>query len=345
MSGRISVVGLGPGDASHRTAAAEEALREASHLVGYGPYLARITVRDDQTVHASDNREELDRAHHALALAAAGETVALVSSGDAGVFAMASTLFEALEADGGPDVEIAVVPGVTAMIAAAAKTGAPLGHDFCAISLSDNLKPWETVLRRVRAAAEADFVIALYNPISRARPWQLGKVLELLRGLRAAETPGRLRDGGDPAGRDHRGDAARRRPGGDGGHADGGDRRLERHPQRAPRRRRCLGLYAAQGGGPGMTRHQPPPGLLDRRHGRPRRRRSVHHDDGYSEIPRGDELGDGRRPAGVLGDHRIDPVVPEQPRLVFRREGAARGDRRRPDGRSSGAGGSTLRIK
>ena len=189
MSGRISVVGLGPGDAYHRTAAAEDALREASHLVGYGPYLARIAARDDQTVHASDNREELDRARHALALAAGGETVALVSSGDAGVFAMASTLFEALEADGGPDVEIAVVPGVTAMIAAAAKTGAPLGHDFCAISLSDNLKPWETVLRRVRAAAEADFVIALYNPVSRARPWQLGKVLELLRGLRAAETP------------------------------------------------------------------------------------------------------------------------------------------------------------
>ena len=188
MTGRVYVVGLGPGDARHRTAAADEALRAADHLVGYGPYLARIAARDGQAVHASDNREELARAHRALNLAAAGGTVALVSSGDAGVFAMASTVFEALE-QGGPAVEIEVVPGVTAMTAAAARAGAPLGHDFCAISLSDNLKPWETVLARVRAAAEADFVIALYNPVSRARPWQLGAVLELLLGLRAPETP------------------------------------------------------------------------------------------------------------------------------------------------------------
>ena len=189
MRGRLYVVGLGPGDARHLTPAAEDAIGEARHLVGYGPYLARTPVRADQRVHASDNREELARARHALALAAAGETVALVSSGDAGVFGMAATLFEALEAAGDPDVEIVVVPGVTAMIAAAARIGAPLGHDFCAISLSDNLKPWETVLRRVRAAAEADFVIAMYNPLSRARPWQLGEALEALRGLRAPQTP------------------------------------------------------------------------------------------------------------------------------------------------------------
>ncbi len=189
MSGRIHVVGLGPGDERHRTPAAEEALREARHLVGYGPYLARIPVREDQTVHASDNRKELQRARHALQLAAGGETVAVVSSGDAGVFAMAATLFEALEAEVAPDVEISIVPGVTAVIAAAASAGAPLGHDFCAISLSDNLKPWETVLRRVHAAAEADFVMAFYNPISKARPWQLGRVLELLRDLRPLDTP------------------------------------------------------------------------------------------------------------------------------------------------------------
>lgn len=189
MSGRVLVVGLGPGDERHRTPAAEDALREARHLVGYGPYLARIALRDGQTAHASDNREELHRARHALRLAAEGETVALVSSGDAGVFAMAATLFETLETEGAPDVEIAVVPGVTAMIAAAARTGAPLGHDFCAISLSDNLKPWETVLARVRAAAEADFVMALYNPISKARPWQLGKVLDAVRERRAPDTP------------------------------------------------------------------------------------------------------------------------------------------------------------
>ena len=189
MSGRIHVVGLGPGDERHRTPAAEAALREARHLVGYGPYLARLALRDGQTAHPSDNREELDRARHALRLAAEGETVALVSSGDAGVFAMAATLFEAVEAGGDPDVEIKVVPGVTAMIAAAARAGAPLGHDFCAISLSDNLKPWNTVLARVRAAAEADFVMALYNPISKARPWQLGKVLGTLRDLCAPDTP------------------------------------------------------------------------------------------------------------------------------------------------------------
>lgn len=189
MSGHIYVIGLGPGDACHRTPAAGEALERARHLVGYGPYLARIPVRDGQVVHASDNREELDRARTALRLAAQGETVAIVSSGDAGVFAMAATLFEAIEADGSPDCGISVVPGVTAMTAAAARAGAPLGHDFCAISLSDNLKPWETVLHRVRAAAAADFVMAFYNPVSKARPWQLGTVLDLLRELRAPDTP------------------------------------------------------------------------------------------------------------------------------------------------------------
>ncbi len=189
MSGHVYVVGLGPGDECHRTPAADDALKRARHLVGYGPYLARAPARDDQVVHASDNREELDRAHHALRLAAGGESVAVVSSGDAGVFAMAATLFEALEAQGGEECGITIVPGVTAMIAAAARIGAPLGHDFCAISLSDNLKPWETVLQRVRAAAEADFVMAFYNPISKARPWQLGKVLDLLREVRAPDTP------------------------------------------------------------------------------------------------------------------------------------------------------------
>ena len=189
MSGHVYVVGLGPGDERHRTAAADDALQQARHLVGYGPYLARVRVLEGQIAHTSDNREELDRARHALQLAASGETVAIVSSGDAGVFAMAATLFEAIELQGGMDCEITVVPGVTAMTAAAARVGAPLGHDFCAISLSDNLKPWETVLRRVRAAAEADFTMAFYNPVSKARPWQFGKVLDLLRELRAPDTP------------------------------------------------------------------------------------------------------------------------------------------------------------
>ena len=130
------------------------------------------------------------RARAALALAAGGRRVALVSGGDPGVFAMAAAVCEAIEA--GPEawrrLEVAVVPGVTAMLAVAARCGAPLGHDFCAISLSDNLKPWETVEARLRAAAAAGFVIALYNPVSRARPWQLGRAFEVLREALPPET-------------------------------------------------------------------------------------------------------------------------------------------------------------
>ena len=144
---------------------------------------ARLSLRDGQAAHASDNREELGRARAALALAAEGREVAVVSGGDPGVFAMASAVCEAVEA--GPEawrrLEVAVVPGVTAMLAVAARCGAPLGHDFCAISLSDNLKPWDVVEARLRAAAAAGFVLALYNPVSRARPWQLGRAFEVLR--------------------------------------------------------------------------------------------------------------------------------------------------------------------
>ena len=191
MSGQLYVVGLGPGGQEHTTPAASEALARAGHLVGYGPYLARVDARPDQVRHASDNREEVRRARRALDLARDGQTVAVVSSGDAGVFAMAATLFEAIDAepDAWPDVELSIVPGVTAMIAAAARLGAPLGHDFAAVSLSDNLKPWETVLKRIEAAAAADFVLALYNPISRARPWQLGAAFDRLRALRPETTP------------------------------------------------------------------------------------------------------------------------------------------------------------
>ncbi|MBS0540800.1 MAG: precorrin-3B C(17)-methyltransferase, partial [Proteobacteria bacterium] len=139
----------------------------------------------------SDNRVELDRARHALALAASGRQVAVVSGGDPGVFAMAAAVFEAVEA-GDPawrTLDIRVEPGVTAMLAAAAEVGAPLGGDFCAISLSDNLKSWATIERRLAAAAEADFVIALYNPASKARPHQIGQAFDLLRAKKQAETP------------------------------------------------------------------------------------------------------------------------------------------------------------
>jgi precorrin-3B C17-methyltransferase len=183
VSGKLTVVGLGPGGAGQVTPEAREAVAQASDLFGYGPYLARIALRPDQTAHVSDNREELARARAALALAAEGRRVAVVSGGDPGVFAMAAAVCEAVEA--GPEawrrLDLDVLPGVTAMLAVAARCGAPLGHDFCALSLSDNLKPWETVEARLRAAAAAGFVLALYNPVSRARPWQLGRALNALR--------------------------------------------------------------------------------------------------------------------------------------------------------------------
>lgn len=191
MTGTLTVIGLGPGDASQVTPQALAAIEKASDFYGYVPYLERLTLRADQTRHASDNREELDRSRAALEAAAAGKDVAVVSGGDPGVFAMAAAVCEAI--DNGPEIwreiDIAIVPGVTAMLAVAARAGAPLGHDFCAISLSDNLKPWDLVESRLRAAAGAGFVVALYNPISRARPWQLGKAFEALRETLPAETP------------------------------------------------------------------------------------------------------------------------------------------------------------
>jgi precorrin-3B C17-methyltransferase / cobalt-factor III methyltransferase len=184
VSGHFTVVGLGPGDARYVTPEARAALTAADALYGYGPYLGRVPVRDGQTRHASDNRQEGARAAAALAHAAAGARVAMVSGGDPGVFAMAAAVCEQVAA--GPQawrsLEITIVPGITAMLAVAARVGAPLGHDFCVLSLSDNLKPWELIEQRLDAAAGAGFVIALYNPISRARPWQLGKAFDRLRG-------------------------------------------------------------------------------------------------------------------------------------------------------------------
>jgi len=189
-AGALTVVGLGPGDPRWLTPAAAQALGEATDLVGYGPYLDRAPIRPGQRRHASDNRVELERARFALGLAAGGARVAVVSGGDPGVFAMAAAVFEALEGEPAwRAVPVTVEPGVTAMLAAAARVGAPLGGDFCALSLSDNLKPWALVERRLRAALAADFVIALYNPISAARPWQLGAALEIAAGARDPETP------------------------------------------------------------------------------------------------------------------------------------------------------------
>ncbi|AWB21125.1 precorrin-3B C(17)-methyltransferase [Methylobacterium currus] len=191
MSGSVTVIGLGPGDPRYLTPAASAALDAAQDLIGYFPYVARVPERPGLVRHASDNRVEVDRARHALELAAAGRRVAVVSGGDPGVFAMAAALFEALEA-GDPawkSLPITVEPGITAMLAAAARVGAPLGGDFCAISLSDNLKPWEVITARLSAVLAADLVVALYNPISRARPWQLGAALALAAEHRGPETP------------------------------------------------------------------------------------------------------------------------------------------------------------
>lgn len=195
MSGRLSVVGLGPGPERWLTPEAAAVLAGASDLVGYGPYLDRVPPLagdDKRRRHGSDNRVELDRARLALDLAAQGRDVALVSGGDPGVFAMAAALFEALETGADPaweTIAVSVCPGVSAMLAAAARLGAPLGHDFCVMSLSDNLKPWDLVRRRLLLAAQGDFVLALYNPISRARPWQLGAAFDLLRTVQAPTTP------------------------------------------------------------------------------------------------------------------------------------------------------------
>lgn len=198
-AGRLYVLGLGPGDASHTTPAALLALHAVSDVLGYFPYVARARLAWEHNQasaphaalpqphwHPSDNREELARAREALALAAQGRQVALVSSGDPGVFAMAAAVFEAIDSAAPAEqalwqaLDVQVLPGVTAMLAAAARVGAPLGHDFCCINLSDNLKPWAVIEQRVRLALEADFALALYNPRSRSRPEGFARLLQLL---------------------------------------------------------------------------------------------------------------------------------------------------------------------
>jgi len=188
--GSVAIVGLGPGAREWMTPEARAELEAAEELVGYGPYLERVPVRPGQRRHSSDNRVEAQRARHALELAAAGARVAVVSSGDPGIFAMASAVLEQLEqADPGLDVEVRVVPGLSAMQAAAARAGAPLGHDFCVISLSDRLKPWSVIERRLDAAGAADLALALYNPASRTRREQLERAHAVLLRHRDSSTP------------------------------------------------------------------------------------------------------------------------------------------------------------
>ena len=182
MTGWVAIAGLGPGRDDMVTPEVTSVLAQATDIIGYIPYVARVAPREGLNLHPTDNRVELDRALHALQLAEGGARVVVVSSGDPGVFAMASAVFEAVEKHAEfAETDIRVLPGITAMLAAAAAAGAPLGHDFCCINLSDNLKPWEMIENRLRMAARGDFAMAFYNPRSKSRPEGFIKTLEVLR--------------------------------------------------------------------------------------------------------------------------------------------------------------------
>ncbi len=190
--GRLAVIGLGPGAAELMVPAVKAELARATDVLGYETYVRMAgPFREDQVLHCTDNREEMQRARHAFELAAQGRSVIVVSSGDPGVFAMAAAVLEALHESSEPSwhsVDLEILPGVSASLATAAQAGAPLGHDFCVMSLSDNLKPWSIIEKRLDLAAEADLALAFYNPISRARPWQLGQALAIVGRHRTPET-------------------------------------------------------------------------------------------------------------------------------------------------------------
>jgi len=191
--GRLAVIGLGPGAAELMVPAVKAELARANDVLGYETYVRMAgPFRADQVMHCTDNREEMQRARHAFELAAQGRSVVVVSSGDPGVFAMAAAVLEALHESSDANwhnVDLEILPGVSASLATAAQAGAPLGHDFCVMSLSDNLKPWSIIEKRLDLAAQADLALAFYNPISRSRPWQLGRALEIVAQHRTAETP------------------------------------------------------------------------------------------------------------------------------------------------------------
>jgi cobalt-precorrin 5A hydrolase/precorrin-3B C17-methyltransferase len=189
--GSVTIVGTGPGAVKWLSPEAKFALERATDWVGYTTYLNLVeALRQGQNRHDSDNRVELERARFALDLAATGRDVAVVSSGDPGIFAMAAAVFEAIDRDDRwENVTVKVCPGISAMQAAAALAGAPLGHDFCVISLSDILKPWEVISQRLAAAAAADFAIAIYNPKSSQRTTQLEEAKNILLQWRRSDTP------------------------------------------------------------------------------------------------------------------------------------------------------------
>lgn len=196
-AGGVAVVGLGPGHVDWMTPESRRELVDATDLIGYGPYLDRVPVRDGQRRHASDNTDEVMRARLACSLAEQGRAVAVVSSGDPGVFAMATAVLE--EAKQWPGVSVRVIPGMTAAQAVASRVGAPLGHDYAVISLSDRLKPWDVIAVRLSAAAAADMVLAIYNPASKSRTWQVAAMRDLLMEHRDPGTPVVIgRDVSDP---------------------------------------------------------------------------------------------------------------------------------------------------
>ena len=328
MSGRLAVVGLGPGDPRYLTPEAAEALSAADALYGYGPYLDRVPLRNGQSRHPSDNREEGARAAAALRHASQGAHVAVVSGGDPGVFAMAAAICEQIES--GPEawraLDVVFVPGITAMLAVAAKIGAPLGHDFCALSLSDNLKPWELIERRLDAAAGAGFAIALYNPISRARPWQLGQALERLRRQLPGATPVVF---GRAVGRPDERISVTTLAEADAAPADMAtlviigtrETRVVARPGRSPL------VYTPRAAAEVQRMIEPRKrgiDALDRRPGR--RRRPAHQDDLDTERTGRGDLAIGRWTAAVLGDDDVDTVRLQQRAIVGFAERSARCD-------------------
>ncbi|GAA4013668.1 precorrin-2 C(20)-methyltransferase [Allokutzneria multivorans] len=199
-AGEVVVVGLGPAGREWTTPEVQAALASADDLVGYVTYIDRVPPNPRQRRHASDNKVEAERAAFALDLAKRGSRVVVVSSGDPGVFAMASAVLEVAGEEQFADVPVRVLPGLTAAQAVASRVGAPLGHDFCVLSLSDRLKPWEIIAERLTAAARADLVLAIYNPASRSRTWQVSRARELLLEHRSPDTPVVIgRDVGGPA--------------------------------------------------------------------------------------------------------------------------------------------------
>ena len=189
----LYLVGIGPGDPMYMTPQAQQAITESTDIVGYGLYIDLIADRvKNKKCHTNDLGEETQRARLALDLAGQGHVTSLVSSGDIGIYAMATLVFELIDKELQPhwaDIDLITVPGITAAQLAASKVGAPLGHDMCTISLSDLLTPWEVIEKRLHAAGQGDFVVAIYNPVSKTRNWQFDRARDILLQYKSGMVP------------------------------------------------------------------------------------------------------------------------------------------------------------